>query len=576
MGNKRNVLCLLLMVILIFHSRVFAWEGTYNTFNDVQEDHWAYKAIHDMRGLDITDGIGNNLFGMGNTIKRSEFVAFLVKLMEWELISPAEGSFIDNRDKDKWYYTYIETALKQGVIYNDYDSFRVDDPITREEMAVMIVRTLGYDTLAQQLVYLGSPFDDVSENTGYITIARDFGIINGVGNNQFKPYNTAKREEAAAMMMRMYDKLNGPINEFHGFYAIRSAHQMDMIKSLTSVAFGWSRLEYDNQSNQVILNTTRSNNNEFAIPTGFSQPITMAQENGVSTQLMVFAKNDTVLNIQSEGNIPLVDYIISNEEVRSQVIASIVAQINLTEVNDISLAFDGVVIDFENMKGARLKENYNIFLKELKAELDKHNKLLYVAVHPARKPGQEYFDGYDFLTIGEIADKVILMAHDYYAKQLTDMDMEKGYTTTPLTPIDEIYYALKAITDKDTGVQDINKIMLQFSFDVVQWKLQDGRVINRSPYHPTYEALQQRLMMEDSIINYSQRIQNPYLTFYDSMDESQNIVWYEDSRSIQAKISLAKMFGIKGLSIWRIGNIPDYEESLEKTIYLDVWQQILQ
>ncbi|AOY78038.1 glycosyl hydrolase family 18 protein [Clostridium formicaceticum] len=575
MCQLKKVISLVLISVLIFSNAAFANENTVEVFNDVPEDHWASKAIHDLRLLEITNGIGDNQFGMGLTISRGEFITFLAKLMKWDLISPEKGNFVDNMDTTKWYYAPIETALQQGVILKDTDKFRAEEPITREEIAVMIVRALGYDSLANQLAYLGSPFDDVSKNTGYITIARDFQIIAGAGNNLFKPYDTARREEAAVMMMKMYERLNKPISELHAFYAIRSANQMDMLHSLDSVGFGWSRLEYDAETNQVLLNTTRDNDNDFGIPAGFSQPLNLAKEKNISAQLMVFAENDTVLNTDTESNVPLVQYIVTKPEVRKQVIDAIVKQINATTVGDLTVSFNGVVIDFENMKGDLLKKSFNIFLAELRQELDKNNKLLYVAVHPARPSGQAYYDGYDFKAIGEIADKVILMAHDYYARQLTDDEMQRGYTLTPLSPIGEIYYALKSITDKNTGVQDLNKIWVQFSLDAVQWKLKEGKVINKYPYHPSYEAIQQRLITDEVTINYSQQNQNPYATFFDSKDETDNILWYEDSRSIQAKIDLAKMFGIEGISLWRLGNIPNYEEYGSKKIYLDVWQQIL-
>ncbi len=574
MYKLKKVINLLIISIFLLSGTALANENTAKSFNDVPEGHWAYKAVHDLRSLEITDGIGNNEFGIGRTLKRSEFVTFLTKLMQWELIKPEQGSFTDNIDTTQWYYAYIETALKHGVILNDSDSFRVDDPITREEMAVMIVRALAYDSLANQLAYLGSPFNDILQNTGYITIAKDFGIINGVGDNLFQPNNTAKREEAAAMMMRMYEKLNRPINELHAFYAISSANQANMIPKLDSVGFGWSRLEYDTESNQVVLNTVRNNDNEYGIPTGFSQPLTTAKENNASTQLMVFAKNDMISN-SSESNVPLVEYVITRPEIRKQVIDSIVSQIKTTTADDVTVSFDGVVIDFEEMKGDLLKQSFNVFLEELKRELDKSNKLLYVAVHPERRLGQAYFDGYDYKTIGEIADKIILMAHDYYAKQLTDVEMQSGYTITPLSPIDEIYYALKAITAVDTGVQDVSKIWLQFSYDSVQWKLKDGEIINKYPYNPSYEAIYQRLAMDGVTLNYSDQYQNPYATFYDDRDGTNNVLWYEDSRSIQAKIDLAKMFGVQGISLWRLGNIPNYEEQPLKNAYLDVWQQIV-
>ena len=215
-----------------------------------------------------------------------------------------------------------------------------------------------------------------------------------------------------------------------------------------------------------------------------------------------------------------------------------------------------------------------MFLKELKQELDKSAKKLYIAVHPKRKPGQEYYDGYDYKTIGEIADKVILMAHDYNAKKLTDSEMQSGYTITPLSPIDEVYYALKAIADKNTGVNDLSKIWLQLSFDAVQWKLKDGKVIEQYPSRPGYNAIQQRLLT-DVTMNYSYLSQNPYATYFDNSDETNNVLWYEDSRSVQAKIKLARMFGINGISLWRLGNIPNYEDADAKKLYLDVWQHIL-
>jgi len=569
----KTVLSIVLAFSLIL-APAFAEENTEFRFKDVPQGHWAEKAVHDLRSLGITEGIGNNKYGMGLEVKRSEFVKFLVSLMKWELITPEIGSFVDNMDPSKWYYSYIETAYRNGVISDDTTKFRPDDPITREEMAIMLVNTLGYGTLARQISDLGSDFNDVSNNTGYITIAKDFGIIKGVGNNQFKPDATAKREEAAVMMMRMYDKINNPVKELHAFYAIRSYPQMDFIPELDSVSFGWSRIEYDINNNQVVLNITQNNKNDFYIPPGFTEPVNLAKENNVSTQLMVFADNSSFIDLNNE-KISLPEYILTQPELRKQAIALIAQQVNNTVADDISISFDGVVIDFEGLKGENAKYAFNCFLEELKQELDITGKKLIVAVHPERKPGQEYFDGYDYKTIGQIADKVILMAHDYYSKKFTDLDMKTGYTVTPLTPVDEVYYALKAITDEENGVENPEKIWLQISFDTVQWSLQNGEVKNREPFRPSYEQIYQRLM-NNGEIHYSARNRNPYMEYVDETDQIYNIIWYEDSRSVRDKINLARMFGINGISLWRLGNIPDYEDFNDKILYLDIWQKLLE
>ncbi len=570
----RKTIIIILIFLLFMSIPAIADESTAVVFNDVPADHWAFRAIHTLRSLKITDGIDGNRFGLGLTINRAEFVTFLVRLMQWDLISPAEGSFSDNQDTGRWYFRYIETALAHGVIQRDSERFRPEEPVTREEMAVMIIRSLGYDTLAGQLADLPGPFSDVTENRGYIIMAKDFGIINGVGNGIFKPYDSAKREEAAAMMIRMVERLKRPVRELHGFYAIRSAGQIGFIQSLDSAGFGWSRLEYDAGSGQVILNLTSKNNNEYSFPDSFTIPLQEADRHNTSKLLNVIVREDTVQDPEIGSPIPLVEYVIKSPQVRRQVIDSISLAVEETTINGETASFDGAIIDFEYLT-APSKQAFNTFLTEMKEALARNGKKLYVAVHPLWKPGQSGYDGYDFRTVGELADKVILMAHDYYARELTENEMQSGFTATPLTPFEYIYHALKAITDETTGVQDKEKILVQFSFDSVQWKLKDGKVVKSAPDHPAYEAIHRRHMMDGTEIHYSARYQNPCALFHDSADQTDNVLWYEDSRSIQAKINLAKMFGIRGISLWRLGNIPDFEQTYNKD-YLDIWQTILQ
>lgn len=563
-----TILALSLMLIT-----AFADAATDYGFDDVPEGHWAEKAVNGLRSLKITEGIGNNKYGMGLEIKRSEFVTYLTRLMNWELVMPEKGSFTDNQDRSEWYYPYIETAYRHGVIPEGLTAFRPEDPITREEMAVMLVNTLGYGTLAQQLSNMDSGFDDVYRNTGYIAIARDFGIITGVGNNKFKPGDTAKREEAAVMMMRMYEKINKPVNELHAFYAIRSYPQINLIRDLDSVSFGWSRMEYDGNKGTVVLNTSPENGNSFYIPGGFTEPVNLAKESNVSAQLMVFADNNTLIN--SDGRkVPVLEYILTQPELRKQAVSLIAGQVNGTEAENSTISFDGVVIDFESMKGEKLKYAFDSFLEELKSELDVTGKKLLVAVHPVMKSGQEYYDGYDYRTIGRIADRVILMAHDYFARSLTEAEKEAAYTITPLTPIEDVYYALKAITDKESGVENPEKIWLQISFDSVQWNLQNGKVINSEPYRPGYEQIYTRLL-KGVEMNYSDVYRNPYIKYTDTESQISSVIWYEESRSVLDKINLAKMFGVNGISVWRLGNIPNYADLKDKDLNLDVWQKIL-
>lgn len=569
----KRIICLIVTaVVLITPLNIMAQD--IERFNDVPKGHWADNDIHEFKALNITEGIGNNKFGFGQSIKRDEFAAFIVKLKGWEVANPNKGSFLDNQDTKTWYYKTIETCLKNGVFSIADTYVRPEELITREEMAVMLVKSLGYDALAGQLASLDTPFNDVTKSLGYITIAKDTGIISGKGNNLFAPKASATREEAVAMLMRMYKKLNSKISELHAFYAIKSYNQRNMINDLSSVSFGWSRVEYDVSKKQLILNTDRQNGNEYGIPSGFTEPLDIAKQKNISTQLMVTLKDQNIIDETGKSNISLSQYILLNPDNRSQIINEIVSQIKATSKDNKTVTFDGVVIDFESLTGEVLKSSFNLFLSELKSKLILDNKNLYVTVHPKRKAGLSYFDAYDFKTIGFLSDKVILMAHDYNAKKLTEMDMKNNYSDTPLTPFDEVYFALKTITDKDNGVSDKSKIMLQISFGSAQWKSKDGKIINSVPYEPGYDAIN-ALILNNSSKMYSDFSQNPYLKFFDNKDQTNNIIWYEDSRSVNAKIKLAKMFGINGISIWRLGNIPAFEDTLPDKSYMDVWQQIM-
>lgn len=547
-------------------------------FSDVPENHWAYETIHYFRYLNITQGIGNNSFGLGQPVKKSEFITMLVRLMGWDLVATDSSSFSDV-SKDMWYHPYVETAVAHGAILTGTDSFCPDKQITRLEIAEAIVRALGYDELSKQLKYLPGEFADVKEGAEYTNIVKDFGISNGADGKSFLPESTAKKEEAVAMLIRMYQRLNSKVEELHAFYAIKSYDQISMIQDLNSVSFGWSRLEYDNSSDKFSVAVTKNGKSDFFIPEGSKEPINIAKQSNLPVQLNLFASNETKIQNPSSGEqVGMVEYLLTDADAQKEVVSQIVQTLNNSQDGNDVITFDGIVVDFENLRGEKLQKLYNEFLLKLKAELVINNKKLYVAVHPKRGNGQAYYDGYDYRTIGEIADKVILMAHDYNAVSLKESEMAIGYNDTPLTPISEVYYALKAITDKETGVADLSKVWLQLSFDAVQWKMTEGKIVNQNAFRPSYAQIRDRMTKNEPgselSINYSERLQNPWLKYYNSSDGTNNIIWYEDARSVNAKIELARMFGINGISLWRLGNIPDFEDAAGDATYLDVWQTI--
>ena len=129
-----------------------------------------------------------------------------MRLFGWEAVTPSRASYSDVTP-ERWFYTAVETARANGAFPSTSGAFRPTENITREEMASMLMRSLGYASLAGAADAYPSPFTDVTVNQGFITLAYDLGIIGGVGGGAFAPDRSATREEAAAMLVRLYDKL---------------------------------------------------------------------------------------------------------------------------------------------------------------------------------------------------------------------------------------------------------------------------------------------------------------------------------------------------------------------------------
>ena len=84
---------------------------------------------------------------------------------------------------------------------------------------------------------------------------------------------------------------------------------------------------------------------------------------------------------------------------------------------------------------------------------------------------------------------------------------------------------------------------------------------------PAQDTLAARLAQSDTTVTYFEDYRNPCAS-YTTEDGEHYLVWYEDARSVADKIQLAKLFGVTGVSLWRIGNIPTYD-------HYDVWSAVL-
>ncbi len=199
----------LLLSALLLLAPVCAADGEAG-FADVPETHWAYESVRTAAQKGLINGLSTKTFGLGQSVTRAQYCAMLCRLMDWKTVTPDKPTFTDNRDKTTWYYSAVETAYANGALLKLGSTCAPNDALPREEMAAMTVRALGYAQLAGT-VQNDCPFSDVTTNRGYVALAYHMGFMGGVSERSFSPKTASTREQAAAVLLRVYDRLHAPI-----------------------------------------------------------------------------------------------------------------------------------------------------------------------------------------------------------------------------------------------------------------------------------------------------------------------------------------------------------------------------
>lgn len=186
--------------------------GQFNrTFDDLG-GHWAKEDIGLMANKLLIDGIDENHFAPNRFITRAEFTALLVRALGFS--APSKAVPFSDVPAAKWYKEAIGAASEAGLIsgYSD-GTFRPDAWMTREQMAVLIVRAAaiaGQKADAERNV-LGQ-FLDASSVSNWaadsVNGALSAGIAQGVTDDQFAPQSLANRAQAAVMVKRLLVYLN--------------------------------------------------------------------------------------------------------------------------------------------------------------------------------------------------------------------------------------------------------------------------------------------------------------------------------------------------------------------------------
>lgn len=172
-------------------------------FADLTADHWASESILYLKDMGIVSGTGDGTFEPDRTVTREEFTKMVMLAFGFE----ASGNVADFADTQAgaWYLPYISAAVENEIINGIGDNlFGIGQNISRQDMAVIIERTVK--ALEDNLVRINnySGFADEEKIADYakdsVKALYEAGIIAGKDGNRFDPLGNATRAEAAKII----------------------------------------------------------------------------------------------------------------------------------------------------------------------------------------------------------------------------------------------------------------------------------------------------------------------------------------------------------------------------------------
>ena len=160
--------------------------------------------------LNLMKGVSDTLFSPAQPLTRAMFVTVLHRI-EGSPKTSASNAYRDISEKD-WFFDAVLWASENGIVNGTApDCFSPDAAVTREQMATLAYRYAKYKQKATDAVG-ASAFSDSDKISSYavsaVNWANSAGIMTG-SDNRFNPEQSSKRAEAAAVFVRLYEKING-------------------------------------------------------------------------------------------------------------------------------------------------------------------------------------------------------------------------------------------------------------------------------------------------------------------------------------------------------------------------------
>lgn len=199
--------------------------------------------------------------------------------------------------------------------------------------------------------------------------------------------------------------------------------------------------------------------------------------------------------------------------------------------------FAGVDIDFEYVPPEDA-DAYAAFVRSVRERLSPAGYTVFAALAPKTSAAQQglLYEVHDYAALGSAADRALLMTYEWgYA-------LSAPMAVAPINKVEQVVrFAVSQIPPEKLFMGIPN-----YGYD---WTLPYVQGQSRARSLGSVQAIEQAIQV-GAPIRYDATAQSPHYNYW--RDRAEHEVWFEDARSVRAKLALAGEYQLAGVSIWNI------------------------
>ena len=200
--------------------------------------------------------------------------------------------------------------------------------------------------------------------------------------------------------------------------------------------------------------------------------------------------------------------------------------------------YEGLDVDFEFVAPEN-RQAYIDFIASLTARLNAEGYIVVTALAPktyAEQPGLLY-EAHDYSGIGAVSNAVLLMTYEW------------GYSAGPPMAVSPIG-SVRRVLDYGVTAIEPSKIYMGMPNYGYDWPLPFERGVTRAPSIGNVEAVDIAARY-GAVILYDEASQAPHFNYFNEA-WTEHEVWFEDARSVRAKLALVPEYGLAGVGYWNL------------------------